>query len=134
MAIIYLRERGNFNIKAAGIEARGDPSDKGIESNEENAREIEYRLFKMPLIMKDLQQAITDQTLALGKLAEEHKESILQLQGFLKTLGDSQFKMAEIIKEMSGNVKEITKLFVPIKESKQENQPPEPDQKGMMYG
>lgn len=127
-----MRERGNFNIKAAGIEARVDPSDKGIESNEENAREIEYRLFKMPAIMKDLQQAITDQTASLQNLAEEHKDSIIQLQSFLKTLGDSQFKMAEIIQAMSGDIKELTKIFKPKEEIEKEPQQPEPDM--VMYG
>ena len=117
-----MREEGNFNIKSAGIEARVDPSDKGIESDEENAREIEYRLFKMPLIMKDLQQAMNEQTIAIGKLAEEHKADTLQLQEFIKTIGDNQIKMIEATKAMSESIKKIAEIFTP-----KENQQIEPN-------
>lgn len=126
-----LRERGNFNIKSAGIEARVDPSDKGIESNEDNAREIEYRLFKMPIIIKDLQQAMIEQTKAIEKLTSEHKQDTVQLQEFIKTIGENQIQINEAVKIMSKTIKKITDIIVP-NELKQESPQASPDR--IMYG
>lgn len=89
-------ERGNFDVHADGLNYRVDPSDKGIEAKEDDAKEILFRLHGMRPLIEALQVEV-----------KEIKETVVEVKNRQKAsceVTNMEKELAELRKELQ-NIK-----------------------------